>query len=148
MDSLPEWLENNSFYHDPSIDKRKDNSDEKHTVPADRKQVLDPENANLIGSQWSSHPHELHKIFLDIDVPHVYKSSRTPGHGHLILNINVTRSELVILNELFVALGITGKGNAQQVEKEGQNFLRINIEQSPTKEDDPWWVPTKSEEPF
>lgn len=127
MDSLPNWLSANHLYYQPTINDIKAlNSDEPHEPTTDRKQVDTESKANLIGSKFSEHPHELHKVFLDIDVEHHYQPSRTTGHGHLMLNVNVTRAELVLLNEFFVTLGITGRGNQQQVTTEGQNFLRIN----------------------
>lgn len=130
MDSLPNWLSANKLYHAPSIDNINKGSDDDHKPNNDRKEVHDVSDANLIGSKCSDPPHELHKIFLDIDVEHHYQPSRTEGHGHLMLNVNVTKSELNLLNEFLVTLGITGRGNQQQVTKEGQNFLRINATKS------------------
>lgn len=136
MDSLPNWLSKNKLYHSPSLDTKQGNSDDHHELNNDRKLVTDPKEANVISSQWSDGTHEMHKVFLDIDVDHVYQQSRTSGHGHLMLNVNVTPTELAIINQLFVQLGITGIGNHKQVVNEGQNFLRINISKYDT--DDPF----------
>lgn len=131
MDSLPDWLSQNELYIAPDIDKRDGRSDNEHKQIEDRTLTKDISQANVIGSRFSPYPHELHKIFLDIDVPHHYQQSKTPGHGHLMLNVNVTRSELVLLHEFLVALGITGKGNQAQITDYEQNFLRINSSSAP-----------------
>lgn len=138
MDSLPKWLSENYLYNQKDINIIKDNSDDPHTYINERELVTKEEDANLISSKFSEHPHELHKIFLDIDVEHHYTSSRTPGHGHIMLNVNVTRSELMLLHEFLVALGISGRGNQHQVTAEGQNFLRINTPPMPEAIEDPF----------
>jgi hypothetical protein len=126
MQPLPEWLSKNEMYAAtiPSNKHSEEESSPNHHRKVEWNDKLEPGEELLIGSRWSSSPHEVHKVFLDIDVEHVYKPSRTPGHGHLILNCNVTTKELEILAEILAQLGINGAGNYRQIINHGQLFLR------------------------
>lgn len=119
---LPEWLKYNKLYQ-ANIPKNANSEDPQ--PQRELKEVTSIDDATLIGTKWLDGEHELHKVFLDIDVEHVYKESLTEGHAHLILNINLTRSELDILTSIFVKLGITGNGNYNQIIRDGQMFLRV-----------------------
>jgi hypothetical protein len=129
MVSLPNWLKDNEFFAAITNVAHKSNDEFANTkrrkIPGPDSNVDFKTNEEvLIGSRWYSGKHEVHKLMLDIDVDHVYKVSRTPGHGHLILNVNLTRKELETLTEIFAELGITGHGNLRQIQEAEQLFLR------------------------
>ena len=129
MVSLPNWLTQNKFYATviPTDKKSGDDfieTERRELTGVDDQSIVGTTEERLIGSRWYSGNHEVHKVFLDIDVEHVYKASRTLGHGHLILNTNLTRKELETLTEIFVELGITGRGNLKQIQESEQLFLR------------------------
>lgn len=55
---------------------------------------VDLHNANAIsslikGSAWPANPGGRHKVLLDLDCPHEYIPSSTPGHGHLIIDVEL-----------------------------------------------------------
>lgn len=128
MASPPNWLSQNKFF---AITPTKHKSgDAEFTVTDKRRELLEHDSKLadgeevVIGSRWFSGEHEVHKVFLDIDVEHVYKPSQTEDHGHLLLNVNLTRKELETLTEILVELGITGRGNLKQIQEAEQLFLR------------------------
>lgn len=132
MESLPDFLSSNELYITSLLPTNRDaDSDTNHNSPKLNRRIktiyepLKTGEEMLIGSRWMQGNHECHKVFLDIDVPHYYKPSRTEGHGHLMLNCNVATDELKVLTEILVKLGITGNGNYRQIIDDGQLFLRV-----------------------
>jgi hypothetical protein len=60
------------------------------------------ESSHVVGSS-------LHAPIIDLDQPHSYVSSSTPGHGHLYLNVPTTRARMFLL-----LLGLRATGNLER----------------------------------
>jgi hypothetical protein len=120
---LPNWLRNNFLFYKEELNDDSDRTDlwERR---GDFQQVENVENANLIGSMFVDGRHQLHKVFLDLDVEHLYVPSTSPGHGHLYINVDVTQKELLDLVEHLARLGILGSGSLHQVGIRAMNTLR------------------------
>lgn len=121
---LPKWLQRNNFYN---FDRLSDDSEDKEAWVdvRDLFQVETEEEANLIGSKFVSGRHELHKVFIDLDVEHYYVPSSTEGHGHLYINVDLTREELGTLMGTLCKFGIVGDGWRYQIQARGENTFRL-----------------------
>ena len=65
-----------------------------------------------------------HTIMIDLDVPHTYVPSSTPGHGHLYVDVLVPWSDHDELNQLLARLGIVDNGWAAVCAKREAAMLR------------------------
>ena len=78
-----------------------------------RSQTVSPateEDANLVTSKYKGEGIETHALFIDLDVPHIYVPSSTEGHGHLLVDVKLTKTEwLKAMNALETA-GLIGRG--------------------------------------
>ena len=85
------------------------------------------DQANLITSV-STHqpdPHTvLHMPQMDIDIPHSYTPSSTPGKGHLALGVEVPWDKYVQWLVLSAELGIIGEGWVDAAKSRGFTTLR------------------------
>ncbi len=80
------------------------------------------QESNLISSLTTSGKH---KPIIDLDDPHIYKSSSTLGHGHLFLNIEIGRIRWwVLMCGLYVGKVIE-PGFFWWSLRRGANFVRI-----------------------
>lgn len=77
---------------------------------------------NLISSMVAP---DQHRPVLDLDFPHVYVPSTTPGHGHLYIN-NVVLNDLqhYVLISTLVQLGILSEGSKVQLDAHGLSLTR------------------------
>lgn len=58
-----------------------------------------------------SNPHVvMHRPVIDLDVPHEYRESSTPGHAHLLLDIDIPWEKYLQWLELSAELGIVQSG--------------------------------------
>lgn len=73
----------------------------------ERVQVDDPADANLISSLTED---GLHAPVLDLDLPHTYVPSSTPGHGHLYLDVEIPWDQYVALLAVLHDAGIIQTG--------------------------------------
>jgi hypothetical protein len=107
----------------------KDGPDQR--VIADHVQVHE---ANAIGSKVTSYgssnePHDYtgpnrHKPVLDLDVPHFYCESTTPGHGHLIIDVEVSWLKYLKLLEALEDCGILEPGYVSAAKARGESWMR------------------------
>jgi len=74
-------------------------------------------SSNLIGSR-------LHAPIIDLDYPHEYVPSTTPGHAHLYLNVEVSGWRWFMLNLGLYLGGVTEKGYFLWSLRRGGNFVR------------------------
>lgn len=65
-----------------------------------------------------------HYPMLDLDLPHQYFPSATPGHGHLYLNIPMTWGECIELMEVLEKLYIIQEGWKRRSIERGYMALR------------------------
>lgn len=79
-------------------------------------------DGNLISSMVAP---DQHRPVLDLDLPHVYVPSSTPGHGHLYIN-NVVLNDMqhYVLITTLVELGILGKGSRVQLDTHNMSLTR------------------------
>ena len=77
--------------------------------------------ANLIGSKLDD---GTHMPILDLDFDHKYVPSSTPGHGHLYLNVPVSKARWIALMIGLYAGGVIQKGYFWWSLRRGANFVR------------------------
>jgi hypothetical protein len=76
---------------------------------------------NLISSMVRP---EVHRPILDLDKPHAYVPSSTPGHGHLYLDVTLNEMEHYLLISTLVQLRILGRGSQHQLEAHSMSLTR------------------------
>lgn len=84
--------------------------------------LADPEVANLEGSQ--NEDGTTHSIVLDLDGPHRYRPSSTPGHGHLIVDTSIPWKEYETLLKLLAKVGMIEPGYLKMSLARGGSFVR------------------------
>jgi hypothetical protein len=96
---------------------------EKYT-PDDKAVVVQtPEEANLITSQIVGQP-GMHALVIDLDVPHAYVPSTTPGHGHLYLDVPMTTELAMSLLEFLADCGVVEEGYYKASKNRGCSAVR------------------------
>lgn len=83
------------------------------------------DEANCIGSQIVSDGLRLHAPALDLDVPHSYVESSTPGHGHLLIDVPMTWEQYKLLMVVLVEVGIIERGYMLGTLARGGSYLRL-----------------------
>lgn len=82
--------------------------------------------ANLILSKKHSDIfHDRHVLMLDLDTAHAYIPSSTSGHGHLIINADLTYLEMVEILEVLEKYGIIQHGFLEATKKSRTASLRL-----------------------
>jgi hypothetical protein len=77
------------------------------------------------GNSWSSRtPRGNHLPLIDLDFPHQYLPSSTPGHGHLYLDREISWFRWVVLMIGLYSGGVVEKGYFWWSLRRGQNYLR------------------------
>ena len=91
---------------------------------------------NLISSELAPQVGTVifHAPLLDLDVPHLYVPSSTPGHGHLYLDVELTQPEYFHLLDVLAKYGIIEGGWVAATKARGYATLRAP---GVTKEDLP-----------
>lgn len=77
---------------------------------------------NLISSKTTS---GRHKPVLDLDFPHTYVASSTPGHGHLYLDVEISRFRWFVLMCALRFAKVIEMGFFVWSLRRGANFLRL-----------------------
>lgn len=127
---LPSWLRSSRFYRgrisrDSSTEFCKEPITECH-----------PHDANLI----SSRRHDgRHNILLDLDTPHFYVESSTPGKGHLYIESAIESQEFEALLTLLNSYSVIEKGYLEAFQKRGHATLRLPGIKKGNYEDERWF---------
>lgn len=103
------------------------NLDAKYGEPDDCHFTTGGEEANLVTSVSTHQPSPhliLHKPQMDIDIPHSYTPSSSPGKGHLSLDIEVPWDKYVQWLDLSAELGIIEEGWVNAAKSRGYTTLR------------------------
>lgn len=82
--------------------------------------VVDP-CGDLIGSRTRN---RRHLPILDLDAPHRYVPSSTPGHAHLYLDVEISNARWLVLMFGLYASGVIERGFFWWSMRRGQNFAR------------------------
>jgi hypothetical protein len=93
----------------------------------------EPDQANVVGSKVADQPGK-HYILIDLDVPHVYTPSSTPGHGHLIIGVPVDFPDYLKVLEVLSSVGVVENGFANATKSRGEGWLRVPWAKKPKKE--------------
>lgn len=88
-----------------------------------RVEVTFAEDAVLVSSEQLEN--DGHLPVLDLDIPHHYVPSTTPGHGHLYLDTPLTTFEYGELLEVLQRLRIIEPGFRQGFIERGATFARL-----------------------
>jgi hypothetical protein len=84
--------------------------------------------ANAISSEIVTGPNKhatgRHKIAIDLDVPHAYVPSSTPGHGHLIVDVDLSWPRYLELLEHLSQAGVLEIGYVKAAAARGATWLR------------------------
>ena len=84
--------------------------------------------ATAIGSRtydWRRRPCDWHQPMFDIDIPHVYVSSSTEGHGHLIFRKRMPWADYLKVLKVMSDVGLIQPGYYHAAEARGEAWLRV-----------------------
>lgn len=81
------------------------------------------EDANVVSSHIVGT--KLHAPILDLDFPHEYIPSTTPGHGHLYLNVPISRWRMFFMLWGLYVGGVIEKGHFVWSVRRGGTFMRL-----------------------
>lgn len=81
------------------------NSEQTPELYVPLEEAADLDAANLVISRFKGEGIETHAVLIDLDMPHEYVPSSTEGHGHLLLDMKLTRRDW---RELMIALAKAG----------------------------------------
>jgi len=124
---LPGWLRSNEFYR-----CRLYGNSSSTMVPSEDVERVHPYDANLI----SSVQHDgKHCLLLDLDMPHFYVESSSPGHGHLYIKSALTKEQLNEILEPLVKYGIVQPGIYNGFKRRGWLSLRLPGQRKNTEDD-------------
>lgn len=89
------------------------------------------------GELVSSHVEgtNLHAPILDLDFPHHYIPSTNPGHGHLYLDVPMSRLRMIFLLWALRVAGVIEQGNWWWSLRRGGTFVRVPGVQKTPEED-------------
>lgn len=82
-------------------------------------------NGNLITSRLDNGKH---MPVIDLDIDHFYIPSRTQGHGHLYLNVEVEEELYLKLLKVLLECKIIGEGNLNQMLVAGHTSTRLPLD--------------------
>jgi hypothetical protein len=94
----------------------------KFRLHKDRYMVESPALANLISSKTRS---DTQRPIIDLDFPHTYVPSNTPGHAHLYLNKEISQWRWFILMVGLYIGGVVDKGGFWWTLRRRSNFVRL-----------------------
>lgn len=105
-----------SYWFDPNLEADENDHSQLRAVAG-------PSKANLEGSQLVTGEHI---VQIDIDIPHEYVKSSTPGHAHLRFpDLRLTTEQYDGLLLALFRADIIDEGNVKMFKKHGQTFLRL-----------------------
>lgn len=120
MDRL--WMQNDflNIYRDESGDVTREGLQRR--ARQGNLRFVERGEGNLISSMVAP---DQHRPVLDLDMPHIYVPSSTPGHGHLYIN-NVVLNDMAhyVLISTLVELGILGPGSRVQLDTHNMSMTR------------------------
>lgn len=87
----------------------------------DRWQV-EEKDANLISSLTDQ---GTHMPIIDLDFPHHFEPSTTPGHNHLYIDVEMSRFKLFLLAWVLYYTGVIELGHFVWTIRRGASFVRI-----------------------
>ena len=99
-------------------------SEQGASVYIDEEQVIAQADANLITSRYEGEGIETHALLLDLDVEHIYVPSSTKGHGHLYVNLKLSRWDWERVMRELAAVGVIGAGYHEHALRRGYASLR------------------------
>lgn len=86
-------------------------------------ETLTPDsNGELISSITDN---GMHMPVLDLDIPHLYLQSSTAGHGHLYLDVPMTKRQYKKFLKMLYKRGIIEHGYYKQFKQNKMNTVRI-----------------------
>lgn len=91
-------------------------------LPEER-ELADVTTANVVSSETTFG--DLHKPVLDLDFPHRYEPSSTPGHGHLYLNNSIPWEAYERLLDAMAECRILEPGYVDASKKRKATFVRL-----------------------
>lgn len=83
------------------------------------------DQANLVVSRYAGGGIETHALLLDLDVEHEYWPSSTEGHGHLLVNLKLTRQEWQRVMQVLRDVGVISPGYHDHSQRRGFASLRL-----------------------
>lgn len=69
-------------------------------------------------------PGRFHMLALDIDVPATLRPSSTPGHHHLLVDLDIPEEHLFEFLDAAVKIGLIEEGYAEVSKSRGETFVR------------------------
>lgn len=91
----------------------------------DLKVVEDLDDANLVTSRFKGEGIETHALLIDLDVPHEYVPSSTPGHGHLLVDVKLSHWQWQRAMRALADAGVISSGYRDYSEQRGFASLRL-----------------------
>lgn len=91
------------------------------------RQYEDRQPTDLDANVVSSHVvgSKLHAPILDLDFPHHYEPSSTPGHGHLYIDTPMPRWRMFLMLWALYMAGVIEKGHFIWSVRRGGTFMRL-----------------------
>lgn len=80
----------------------------------------------------------VHRLVLDLDGPHQYYESTTPGHGHLYLDNDLSWEACVEIMDVLAKHGILQEGYAKASKARGYSAVRLPWIRKPERVFDPF----------
>lgn len=88
-------------------------------------EFLDDTDVDVDESDWPLPRFgDLHAPVIDLDRPHRYVASSTPGHGHLYLDTPMTWDQYVDILKALAAAGVIEDGFYENTLRRGAGFVR------------------------
>lgn len=119
--SRPSWLWNRKLRNLDNLLMGSNSGDDFSIF--DGEETVNYEEATLITSLAGTVP-EVHLPVIDLDIEHHYEPSSTSGHGHLFLNVSLTRDQMTELVSVLARLGIIEAGFANSYSERGYTAVR------------------------
>jgi hypothetical protein len=96
----------------------------RHRMCDDRSRIKYGHSHPLVNCISSSGPDGTQRPLLDLDCPHFYLPSTTKGHGHLGLNVPMSRFKWSVLMAVLGWTGVLERGYVLWSLRRGANFIR------------------------
>lgn len=108
----------------------------KDNVPLARATAISSRVNNLAKQTPFYEPLDLHKPTIDLDIPHYYGESTTPGHAHLILDVELSWEDYEELLALLARLKIIEQGYLNAARFRHESWMRVPwVKKQPAEKD-------------
>lgn len=87
--------------------------------------TADLDEADLLTSRFQGEGIETHALLLDLDVEHTYLPSTQEGHGHLLVNVKLSRERWKHLMKSLALAGVIEQGYYDASMARGYASLRL-----------------------